>query len=267
MFRGLSSRKDAFGSAAAAAAGIATAARLAAARLAAAAVAMAQAAQATQDRAAAARAAGLAAAAVFAATARLGTAARLSGAAGLFGTTTARFATTGRFAAAIVAMEQVEQAAAVATAGRTARLATTGRLAATTAAMAQEAKAGRSAVGAREHHGGAQDKRQTNTSVHRRLLTETETGGEHTGERHDANSPRTTAHLASAYRSRRRIAATATHDVGNVINRYRQRRSASFTNRTNLPEMANRGAWDVGLCGLFSIGRGPACGRTRDAQS
>jgi hypothetical protein len=132
-------------------------------------------------------------------------------------------------------MEQVEQAAAMAAA----RIATASRL--TTAAMTTKER--RSAVGARERHEGAQDqRRKTNTSVHQRLLNETETGGEHTWERRDANSPRTNARLVGAYRSPRRIAAIATHDVGNVIKRYRPPSFAILTNRTNLPKMANRTA-------------------------
>lgn len=51
-----------------------------------------------------------------------------------------------------------------------------------------------------------------------------------------ANSPRTNALLVSANRSRRRIAALAAHDVGNVIQRYRPPRFTSFTDRTNLPK-------------------------------
>ena len=68
------------------------------------------------------------------------------------------------FAAAIVvAVEQVEQAAAMAAA----RITTTGRLTTTTTG-GPEAKTGRSAVGAAEHHKGAQDKRRkSKTSVHR----------------------------------------------------------------------------------------------------
>jgi len=126
-----------------------------------------QAAQAAQDAAAAGLAARIAAAR-FAATALFTTAARLSGAtagrflsgaAGLFGTTAARFATASfftaaRLAAAIMLVEQVEQAATM-----------TAAVVATTTTMAEE---GRSAVGARKHRGDAQDQRhQTKTNVHR----------------------------------------------------------------------------------------------------
>ncbi len=265
MFRRLSSGKDALGSTTATAAGgFAAAARFATtARLAAAApIAMEQAAQAAQDAAAMGLAARIATAARFATTAGLSgtTTARLSGAAGLGSTTTAGFATAARLAAArfaaaiVVAAEQVEQAAAMAAAriATTARLTTTARLVAT--AVAKQAKTRGSVVGAREHQQGAQDKRRkTNTSVHRRLLSETETGGEHTWERRDANSPRTIAHLASAYRSPRRIAAIAAHDVENVIQRYRPPSFTSFTDRRNLPKFAVRRPLVVVLCGLFSF--------------
>ena len=43
-------------------------------------------------------------------------------------------------------------------------------------------------------------------------------------------------HVVSAdFAARRRIAALAAHDVGNVIMRYRLPNSESFTHRTNLP--------------------------------
>jgi len=202
---------------------------------------MEQPAQAAED-AAAVRAAARIAAARLTTTARLGGAttagfsrgfaARLSGTAGLFGTTAAGFATAGLFAAAIIVpVEEVEQAAAVAAA----RITTTLRL--TTATVA--AKERRSAVGAAEHHEGAQDKRRkSKTSVHLETPKKQKREGEHTLGAPKVRTRRVAwrARGKCRHAARRRIAARAAHDVGNVIMRYRLRSPQTFTDRTNLPD-------------------------------
>jgi hypothetical protein len=210
----LSIRKTAQGSATATTrrSGFATAAGFAARRSAAATVTVEQLAQAAQDAAATGLAARIAAARL-ATTARLTTAAGLSGAttarlgsaAGLSGTTTARFAATSFFAAtrlaAIMLVEQVEQAAAV----------TAAAVVATATTMTEES---RSAIGARQHRGNAQDQRhQTKTNVHRGHSYTNSNGEGNTRLRHTAVR---TAELPPATRGKcrrlvaqRRIAALA----------------------------------------------------------
>jgi hypothetical protein len=173
-----------------------------------------QTAQAAQDAAAAGLAARIAAARL-ATTARLTTAAGLSGAttarlfdsgaAGFFSTTAARFAATSFFAAtrlaAIMLVEQVEQAAAV----------TAAAVVATATTMTEES---RSAIGARQHRGNAQDQRhQTKTNVHRGDSYTNSNGEGNTRLRHaavrTAELPPATRGKCRRLEAQRRIAALA----------------------------------------------------------
>lgn len=204
----LSLRKTAQGSATATArrSGFATAAGFAARRSAAATVTVEQTAQAAQDAAAAGLAARIAAARLATAAGLSGaTTARLfsSGAAGLSGTTAAGFAATSFFAAtrlaAIMLVEQVEQAAAV-----------TAAVVATTT-MTEES---RSAIGARQHRGNAQDQRhQTKTNVHRGDSYTNSNGEGNTRLRHatvrTAELPPATRGKCRRLEAQRRIAALA----------------------------------------------------------
>ena len=167
-------------------------------------MAVEQALQATEQAAATGPAARIAAAIGFATAASLsGTAARLSGTGGF----AARFAAAARLAAATIAVEQAlqaaQQAAATGLAARiaaarfataaglaaTARFATASRLTTTTVAVEQTES--RSAVGAREHNGGAQDQRRgKETQVHRETPKTNVTGGKHTLMRRAARNRR-----------------------------------------------------------------------------
>jgi hypothetical protein len=235
-----------------------------------------QAAQAAQQRAAraAARVAMAHATTRLATTAWLTTAARLGNAAAWL-TTTARFAAT-MVMAIEHAAQTAEQAAArtaVARVAATARLATairfatTARLTTTTTTHAAEQAEG-IAVRAHGERRAQGERRQEETSVHRRLLTKR--GGENIASsagRGDAQRTRACAGDRNGRLLHGSLGASAEpvalvrpyrrRDASNVISGYRLAKFASLTVPQELPDRAGRNAYEIRALTVVAIVASP----------